>query len=582
MNCRTTTLLLLLVSWAVSLTAQTPFFSEDFGDQAQFATRWKSGGTNSGPEVWKWSNATQGVFQGQPAFGATTAANGFALFNSDANGNFQHDVTLTNATAIDCSGRSKVYIRFESQYGFYSAPSQSIAELGVSTDGTNFTYRRVLESVPQNSVRDAVQVVILEIPEAANKATVFLRFRWRGFYEYAWRLDDIGLFEVDPQPEYDLIASAPLIPNNFATPLSQTEDIFFGFTITNKGTKAQSPITAGIQVLSSNGQTFNRDTSLTSFASGLTDTLIFARQMTVADTGSYAMQYLVSSAQTDGIPGDNSVTAGFLVTRGLFSKDDGEIISATAPDNVQGDIWEIGNYYFVPKGGYQAYEASFSVASENNAHQGKSVSLLLYKITDNGDAQFNDADLTIVGYGFHEFKTEENFDLITTKLFDLETNNEGIPLEANADYFLMVQYAADMFCPYSSLTYHYNQLATVVKNGDWFTGGFGDDVTALVRMRIRETATATREPELAASQVKLLPNPADDLLQVQMELETVSPTAELRVFDVAGRTLQRMPLQQFKQGVINIDTRRWNDGVYFLYIQTAEGVRTERFVVQHK
>lgn len=549
------------------------FFNESFPSAADFTAKWVSGGTNTGPEKWKWSDNPKSLFEGQPDFTSKTAANGFVIFNSEDNGEVPHDVFLTTINPVNCAGRKNIFLRFENQYAFYSPPSQSVAQVGISFDGTTYTYKTVLTDVAANNVSATRQIVTLELPDAAGKEKVFIRFRWKGNYEYAWRIDDVALFEGNPQPARDLVVSAPILPESFAVPVSQVQEVPFVATVSNKGTLAQAKVKFSVKVISSNGQSFNADTTLLNLKSGLVDTFSIPKIFIPRDTGSYATQYLVSSDSTDEIPSDNSIVTNFLVTRNLYAKDDGILSSATQPAAISGDIWEAGNYYYVKKAGFDAYEASFSVASNGNAHQGKSVSLLLYQYIDNGDSKFDDKDLKVVGYGFHEFKTEKNFELITTPLLNLETNNPGVPLKADGDYILMVQYAKDMFMPYSKITYNYGQLSTIIKNGEWYGGGFGKDITALVRMRIREKSTSVPLIESETAGLEIFPNPATTDFFVRLKAINPSDVESYALFDIQGKKVWEEKISLSGDALFSINTTL-PDGSYLIQCKTKNGVIT--------
>lgn len=569
-----------LIGFALQLQAQTPFYSEDFSDSLRFVNQWRSGGSNSGPERWRWSRNANGIFQGQPTFGAKTATNGHIVFNSDVNGENAHDVHITSP-AINCSGQNNVFLRFENQYGYFSQPEQSIAEVGVSTDSLNFTYYRVLTNVARNDVAQPLQVQTLELPTAANQPKVFIRFRWRGIYEYAWRIDDITLTNANPAPNFDLALSTPLISLNFAEPVSQVDTMFTIVAMENKGLQNQNNIALKVDVRSTNGQTASKTEDILGQAAGRRDTFLLDELFVPRDTGIYTFTITASSANQDQDTTNNKLTETYLVTQNLFSKDDGRIVSATQPGEIRGDLWEIGNFYEIIKGGFEAYEAIFSVASNNNAHQGKSVSLLLYKIKENNDNTFDDQDLEIVGYGFHEFKTEANFAVVTTPLLSLATNEQGVRLDADESYILTVQYSPEMFVPYSIKPYAYNAISTVVKNGQWFLGGFGDAVTALMRMRIRPVmVTSVKEPQLAESRLNIFPNPATRDLRVDLELEQVSDLVELRMMDATGRTILTQQYDRIQNGAFNFDVSNFPNGAYLLQVRTAEGVRTKRFLIQ--
>jgi hypothetical protein len=574
-------LLLFLFTFCGNGYAQTPFFTETFTDSLQSIGRWRHGGTNGGSERWKWRrNASARLFQGQPAFGAKTAATGFMMFDSDANGEFAHDVHITSS-AINCSGQSAVWLRFETQYAYFNPSSISIVEVGVSTDSTNFTYYRVLTNIPRDDVSNAVTPVIVELPTAANQARVFLRFRWRGNYEYVWKVDDITLSTSNPTPNYDLALANPLIALNFAEPVSQVDTMFAIFAIENRGLLNQTNIAAKVDVKSSNGQTATATQTISALNQGIRDTLAYENLYLPRDTGVYTYTLTVTSSNQDQDTVNNKIVEPFLVTTNIFSKDDTRIVSATQPGEIRGDLWEIGNIYEIVKGGFEAYEAVFSVAANNNAHWGKTVSILLYKIMENSDNTFDDKDVEVVGYGFHEFKNEANFALVTTPLLSISANTQGVKLDPDESYLLMIQYSPEMFVPFSPKPYPYNVISTVVKNGNWFLGGFEGDVTAIARMRIRKiTVTSVKEPELAENRLSVFPNPADRELQTQINLSAPSKFVELSIMDISGRTLLTKQIENLQSGNFSFDVSNFANGTYLMKVRTAEGTRTNRFVIQ--
>ena len=183
------------------------FFQEDFSDPSG----WTIGGSNGGgDEQWTWQTNPQGIFTSQPAFAAPTAQNGFFAFNSDFNGRHNHDVTLTSGP-IDCSAQDTIVAQFANQYAYFSSGGVSRPQLGVSTDGVNFVYFDVLQQVVRTSLSEANRTERVDITEvAAGASTVYLQFRWAGYWEYIWRVDDLTLLtfeqpEPDCPPERDIL-----------------------------------------------------------------------------------------------------------------------------------------------------------------------------------------------------------------------------------------------------------------------------------------------------------------------------------------------------------------------------------------
>lgn len=561
---------------SVQLSAQV-FYTEDFGSEDAF-NAWTTGGDNDGAEDWFWSDDPAiATFGAQPAFAATTATNGFAIFNSDANGEASHDVTLTSPV-IDCSGQSSVFVRVENQYAFFSQAG-SIAQLGVSTDGTNFTYYDILTDVGANELTDPVQVVAFEIPEAANQATVYLQFRWQGFFEYAWKIDDISLEGSDPTPLNDLVIEQTAIAANYAMPVTQVDTVEFINIIRNAGLDAQTNVETTVEILGDNGVTFNTSAEIIGSVDPATqDTTAFADVFAPDQLGLYTMTYTITQDEDEQTVGDNSHVSEFIITDGLFAKDNGVPASATQPASFAGQTWQMGNYYIIQNDGYMAGTASFSVASNDDTHKGQQVSIFLQRIVDNNDGTFDDMDVETVGFAQYTFEdTDENFDLVTVDLLDVNTFEAGIELTAG-EYLLMVEYTQDMFCPYSDLPYYWD-IASVVRDGDWFLGGFGPETTAIVRMDDVEIIN-TNEEELVDADITVSPNPASTFVDVNITLEEVSETAFITIRDVQGKEVIRKEINNLLQENVRFDVSELPSGSYLVHIQTANGFRAERLVIQ--
>ena len=171
---------------------QNVIWSENFGGGTIPSTWTNIDASAQLTTVWEYTNFGY-YFGTQPTFTAPTAASGFVFFNSNTAGlqAVSHDVRLTT-DSIDCSNLSTVIVSFYNQYGYYSPDTVSIAELGVSVDGLNFNYYRILTQVPQNDLTISETLEQIDISaDAAGQSTVYLQFRWRGNWEYAWRIDDI-------------------------------------------------------------------------------------------------------------------------------------------------------------------------------------------------------------------------------------------------------------------------------------------------------------------------------------------------------------------------------------------------------
>lgn len=307
---------------------QTVFWSENFTNG--IPASWTNTGTgastlggtpNTLTNPWKHtSQATARRWNGQPVFASTTRA-AYAFFISDAV--FSHDVTLTTS-AINCTGRSTVYAYFLNQYTFASAGSKP--ELGVSTDNTTWTYYPILRNVPSLTVKDSIQPSIVNISaQAANQATVYLRFRWTGSDEFDWKLDDIQLQDavapdLSPDPSFVVISPASQTPKEQGLPT-----YYFAAKFKNEGTQAASNVKVFARLKNSGGTVLYADSvSFASIQAGAVDTAKFTRGYTPTlplTVGTYTVEYQTKLAAADRFPLNDLFSSSFVVTDSMYAHD---------------------------------------------------------------------------------------------------------------------------------------------------------------------------------------------------------------------------------------------------------------------
>ncbi len=173
--------------------AQT-FWTENFNDEGLATANWVDGSITNGPANWTWTPDPTTGYQ-EPdleSFAAPTAADGYFYFNSDYNGLVPHDARLIGwGNPVDCSGKTDVHLRFFTQYAYFN-PDSSRAQLGVSTNGTDFIYHDLFDDWPANLPYHSWVDADLDV--ADNQPQVWLRFRWIGRYEYHWKIDDLSLY----------------------------------------------------------------------------------------------------------------------------------------------------------------------------------------------------------------------------------------------------------------------------------------------------------------------------------------------------------------------------------------------------
>lgn len=557
---------------------------------------WTTVGLSNGDAVWTWDaegDASEGAFWGGLApIISPSVANGAAVFNSDFYDNGgdpdmqgmgpipgPHTSELISPI-IDLTGETAVALEFNQFHRNF----QATCSVAWSNDGgaTWSDPIEINEDIPVNEATARDDVKFIRLFGAGGTDQFQVKFIWDGNY-YFWIIDDVKIVRRD---SYDLLMDIFSGAPNYVTPSSQVDSIFFGAVAQNPGNAAQENIRVTATVDGPGGQWTTEET-IAMQESGQSDTIFFAEGYEIpASVGTYSITYETQSDSTDALPSDNVGTVGFQVSGDLYSKDDDNIPSATQPNGV-GDAWQIGSYYVVNTEGYQANEAIFSVASNNNTHQGQSVNVFLYRVMEDDEPSvFDDNDVEIVGIGFYNFTNEANFDVVSTPLEDFNTGEDGVPLEEGGEYFIMVEYQPDMFAPFSEIPYYtgvFGDIGTIIRDetADWFLAGFGPGTTVQARLRIGEIISNTTDLTETGAVISTFPNPADSYMKLTVELPEVADDVNIRVMDVTGKTLEERNFNNIQSQELNFEVGSYSNGIYTVQVTTKEGTKTRKFVVQH-
>ncbi len=602
MRIRTSTLFCFLACCGLFFSSpasaqDAPFWLEDFANG--IPDTWMNQDESGNNALWTWcADPTTGQANGCPAlwddtlneqepFSSSTADNGFVTLDSDLAGNITHTSRLTT-DAIDCSAFETVFLAFETHIGVFTFAADENALVRVSTNGadwTDFTVFPGLTTAERWS--ENPEIVSIDISSvAAGQSTVFVEFYWFGSFEYMWSIDDIGLYEFDPfpAPNNDLVGGSPFFGPTYVTPFAQVDSIPFIYNITNQGLLDQTNLIVQATVEGENGEFFQTTEEVDVLAAETGDTTIVLPEQYLPEAeGLYTITYSVSQDSMDANPDDNLSETNFFVSSDFYAMDDLNPVFSTQPLDISDDTWEIGNVYSVPNGGFEAYEVEFSVASADEVHIGRSAIVFLYQYIGDGpitDATLIDENLIPVGVGNYTFgENDTNFELVTVELEDLLGEGAGVELVEGSQYIVTLVYDTDMRVVFSDNVYPYT-VATVVRNGGWFAGGFGDDVSAVARLRIRDLGSFTTNVDRLELDLNVYPNPARDQLTAQLELPATADKLEVRIIDVYGRSLLVQEFDNFRQETFEFDTSRLPAGTYYLNLRTEEGIHNEMFTIQ--
>lgn len=576
--------------------------------------------TAGNPEgaVWQWSadgQANSAELDGAPVdalfwgsrgpIQSPTVDNGVAMYNSDVydgggtgvgQGPFPgtHSGSLVSPP-FDCSSADTLYVAFH-QYARANANAVStLIEVSVDT-GNTWTSIPINPEVVGNGGTAPNDLELVDISEVAGgEEHVQLRFTWNGRYYY-WLIDDIRV--ITPMAQELEMGYFFYPPSSFSTPVSQVAIDTFGFEVevTNFGKDVVTNLVVNTSILE---RVTDTETELVwedslvveEFPPFHVDTLIMPYTY-VPDLplGEYVVRYEVYSQDGEDFnPLNNARQDNFRVSARLFAKEP-SLQSGTRP-GTQAD-YQMGNYYRMsPIATEQFVTDEIFFGGTKNAADGpmggETTTLFLYRVSDDVPDDFSGFDTSIetddleqIGFGFHTFTDDEEGELVSVPLTDLDGN--PLVLEPGGRYFAVSEWADNSTDVFSGTNgnFEYFQIATVVRTSEWFLGGFGPETTSVVRMSI-QLASTTDEEELPAESMTIFPNPVPvtDELNVRFNLDGNSE-AMLVVADLEGRVLQ---VYEYENGLTNetvqVPTRQLAAGTYLVRLSTHQGTKTMKFNV---
>jgi hypothetical protein len=274
-------------------------------------SEWSFNDNSSSGDNWAIGTAgpTGGFSGGMGAIASTTAADGFALFDSDALGDA---TSVQNAdvyfnTPISLVGQLAVAVEFESYYRDYYGDCYVIA----NADGVNWTEVPVHANVAANDPTVSPVTVTANVSAiVGGKPTAYIGFRYVGEWDYAWMVDDVSIVTL-PENDVALVTGwhADII-NDYEysmTPLTQAREMIAGVIVQNQGGLTQTvdvtcDVSDGTSTVATAMQTVTS-------VPGTPDTLWFNTGFTPSANGTYT--------PTFSIPADMVTTNDMFVTSSL-------------------------------------------------------------------------------------------------------------------------------------------------------------------------------------------------------------------------------------------------------------------------
>ncbi len=284
-------------------------WSDDFSTPANWTIASEAGTTGD------WVIGTTGPSGSFPisAITSATAANGFAIFDSDLICSGNQIGNISTANPIDLTGHPSVRLTFSQYYCRYYDSTYVF----VSTDNTNWTKFEVNGNLvlndfsANNNMAVNPEIVNVDISSvAANQATVYVRFQ---FYSpstidvaagcaYAWMIDDVSISDI---PAIDAAVYNKAFAGEYSIiSLLNTTAFSMNGRIVNTGGTAITGGTIAFNVYNASGPVYNDLATLSSTLNpGDTSSVLTASgSYAPADTGIYIIEQII------GISGDGDAT----------------------------------------------------------------------------------------------------------------------------------------------------------------------------------------------------------------------------------------------------------------------------------
>jgi hypothetical protein len=87
---------------------------------------------------------------------------------------------------------------------------------------------------------------------------------------------------------------------------------------------------------------------------------------------------------------------------------------------------------------------------------------------------------------------------------------------------------------------------------------------------------------LADSKIKITPNPANEFVNLEFNLDAVNPSVAVSILDGNARKVTETRVERNVQnGVMNFNVEQLPSGVYYVWVRTAEGSTMKKVSICH-
>ena len=569
-------------------------WQEDFG--GGFPNGWAVDDA-SGINPWKWStHGSHGNFNSSngsgydAAISSTTASNGFLISDPDSANHYTYGQPAATTYQILESyfatdeidlGASypSLLLEFEQKFRF-NGNIDLVVE--VSTDSINWTEYPVQGGVNSNSASDDPDLVSINISGAVGSSqTLFLRVGW-SVLAYYWMIDDMRIVQgLDNDLAMTSVWHGDFIGDweYQQIPLAQTQEVIIGAACVNQGGTAQTnaiytyDISNGGTSLASG--TFPAET--TNIGSTGRDTTWYATGFTPSALGDYTVTVSVEADQTDELLSNNEGESLFKMTNNIYAHDDEDNVEfqVSGGDNTSGvaNEYKIALYYStVASGTLTAVQVAFAANTTTE-------SCIVEVFDAINDQDFADPIITEV---YDLLPGDISAGAVPTFVNILIDGGDGVQLDADGLYLISIGntgegedlwfLASDGDEDRAQLRYGPFGVGGAI---DWYTGYTN---SPMIRANFDPSVDVSEEV-LAEKGFGIYPNPTTNNFTIVLDKNANVQTVSL--LSLEGKLIMDFTsMIAIGNQKVEVSTANLASGIYLVSVVSAEGVGTQKIVVQ--
>jgi hypothetical protein len=518
---------------------------------------------------------------------SSTAANGFALFDSDLLCGGNQVANLTLANGIDCSAQTEVLLSFEQQYRrFFDSTFVFVS----NDDGANWTKFSVNTDLGNNDFCDGAPSGLAQIyitPVAAGQSNVKIRFQ---FYSpsslnalagcaYSWMIDDVKfstplqnnvtvdrVYAANINADYDMgliplsqadtVQSTVLVSNNG----SVEQDVVLNYSIKRNGTEVNSGSTPALNI------------------AGFSSEAIDIVSNYVPDQiGNYTIDVTAAISTTDEDPADNIGSNGFEMTDNLYAAV-GDIantvaLDLSAPTASPFDTYRIGQNFWIKNAatvtGIEISPARIAtVAASGNL----SLDIELFANNTQTDLESPLALENFLVTSTHAV-TPAWYTVALSQPYDLEPGFYVATMGNFDDTKVLAFNAAEGDDDVGTICYGPFGANDAI---DWYIGW---DFSPAIALNFDPTIGF--DAVEGGDKLVVSPNPANDVLNINLNLAKPS-NVQVDMIDMNGKVVFNKNIKANLIGYKEeLSLAGFANGIYTVQVRSANGTSSQKVVVAH-